>query len=91
MRLPALILALWCAVVPGWSQSMPEFGASVTFPKGEEPVTVAGLRGKVAVVLFFQSWCPICNGRGRLTGSRCWSNRKMATTNLSLRQESKVR
>jgi cytochrome oxidase Cu insertion factor (SCO1/SenC/PrrC family) len=40
----------------------PEFGPSVTFDAQDPPVQLADLRGKMVIVLFFQSWCPICNG-----------------------------
>ena len=40
----------------------PEFGPSVVFDQADLPVQLTDLRGKMVVVVFFQSWCPICNG-----------------------------
>ena len=40
----------------------PEFGPSVVFDRGDAPIQLADLRGKTVVIMFFQSWCPICNG-----------------------------
>lgn len=40
----------------------PNFGESITWEiKGEEP-SLSDLEGKSVLVLFFQSWCGICNG-----------------------------
>lgn len=39
----------------------PEFGPSVVFDRSDGAVQLSDLRGKMAVVVFFQSWCPICN------------------------------
>jgi hypothetical protein len=61
MRIPALLVTALFSCASAWAAAMPEFGASVSFAKGEEPATIAGLRGKVAIVIFFQTWCPICN------------------------------
>ena len=41
---------------------MPEFGSSIQFDKTGPSITMAQLKGKAVLVLFFQSWCPICNG-----------------------------
>jgi peroxiredoxin len=43
------------------AESAPGFGRSVTFAKNEEPASLENLRGKIVIVLFYQSWCPICN------------------------------
>jgi thiol-disulfide isomerase/thioredoxin len=40
----------------------PEFGPSVVFDRSDGAVQLSDLRGKMAVVVFFQSWCPVCNG-----------------------------
>lgn len=40
----------------------PEFGPSVVFDaKNDVPVQLSDLRGKMTVIVFFQSWCPKCN------------------------------
>jgi hypothetical protein len=41
---------------------MPEFGASVQFDKSGPDINMSKLRGKAVLVIFFQSWCGICNG-----------------------------
>ena len=40
----------------------PEFGPSVVFDRSDGSMRLSDLRGKMVVVVFFQSWCPICNG-----------------------------
>ena len=40
----------------------PEFGPSVIFDRGDAPIQLMDLRGKMVVLMFFQSWCPVCNG-----------------------------
>lgn len=55
-----LLLALFvCGLRAG--DPAPDFGPSVVPAKGDPVVTLATLRGKVAILVFFQSWCPICN------------------------------
>lgn len=44
------------------STAAPEFGPSVAFDRADGSMQLADLRGKMVVIVFFQSWCPICNG-----------------------------
>ena len=44
------------------AKPMVEFGNSVEFDKAEKSLTIAGLKDKAILVVFFQSWCGICNG-----------------------------
>jgi len=44
------------------AKPMAEFGNSVEFDKAEKSLTIAGLKDKAVLVVFFQSWCGICNG-----------------------------
>ena len=46
-----------------WSKgaAMPEFGKSIQFDKSGPDVTISQLQGKAVLVIFFQSWCGICN------------------------------
>ena len=65
MRHALAALLLWLACLPaeaGESRRLPEFGSSITFDKGDPACTVTGLRGRTMLILFGQSWCPICNG-----------------------------
>ncbi|MCM8536889.1 MAG: TlpA family protein disulfide reductase [Lentisphaeraceae bacterium] len=43
------------------AEQIPDFGSSVTFIKGDAKFSFDDTRGKSVFVLFFQSWCPICN------------------------------
>lgn len=44
------------------AKQAPPFGESITWSTGKEAPTLEGMRGKSVLVLFFQSWCGICNG-----------------------------
>lgn len=59
IRTAAMLLCLAAAVS---GATLPEFGPSIGYAKGDPALTVAGLRGKAVLVLFGQSWCGICNG-----------------------------
>ncbi|MFA7237737.1 MAG: redoxin family protein [Phycisphaeraceae bacterium] len=43
-------------------QPVPRFGPSVKFDPSGVPFELADVRGKAVLILFFQEWCPICNG-----------------------------
>lgn len=43
------------------SEPCPAFGSSIEYAKGDPRFSMAGVRGKAALVLFGQQWCPICN------------------------------
>ncbi len=47
-----------------WAQARPmaEFGKSVQFDKSWPNPSLLKLKGKAVLVVFFQSWCGICNG-----------------------------
>jgi len=67
-------LALVCIAVVGWVSALPAagaafsgFGRSVDFQKSAPEFCPEKLKGKGALVIFFQSWCPKCNSwSGRL-------------------------
>lgn len=46
----------------GTGAEMPEFGKSVQFDRSGPSLSMAQLKGKAVLVVFFQSWCGICNG-----------------------------
>jgi len=54
-----LLALLVCGLRAG--DPAPDFGPSVVPAKGDPAVNLATLRGKVAILVFFQSWCPVCN------------------------------
>ncbi len=59
--------ALWAAQEAGpkgapASIMAPEIPPSVQFAGGYPGLALQDLKGKIVLVIFFQSWCPICNG-----------------------------
>lgn len=47
----------------GWAAKLPPpFGDSLEWNTGRESPGLDALTGKSVLVVFFQSWCPICNG-----------------------------
>ena len=54
-----LALAMMCAGAS--AAPMLEFGSSVHFDARTLPFRLADVRGKAALVVFYQSWCPKCN------------------------------
>ena len=59
---PLLGLALALAVSPLQAAVPPPFSSSITWDRGQEGTRLEAMQGKSVLVLFFQSWCPICNG-----------------------------
>lgn len=50
------------AVLPLAAKQPPPFGDSISWTTGKEAPSLEGMRGKSVLILFFQSWCGICNG-----------------------------
>ena len=53
LLVPVLLLLAGMFLSAG---EMPEFGKSVQFDKDQFPVSIAALKGKVVLVLFYQEW-----------------------------------
>ncbi len=60
--LSRLALALALAIAPLEATVPPPFGSSISWERGQEGARLEAMQGKSVLVLFFQSWCPICNG-----------------------------
>jgi len=58
----ALLLSAGAGRADAAGAPMPDFGPSVAFDKPEKGLRLAKLRGKAVLIIFFQSWCGICNG-----------------------------
>lgn len=66
-RLPAKsfllsVAAALLTALPLAAAQAPPFGNSLTWETGREGPSLEALRGKSVLVVFFQSWCGICNG-----------------------------
>lgn len=57
------ILTVLLLLAPGFllAALAPEFGPGIAAAKGDPRPSMAQLRGKTVIMLFFQEWCPICN------------------------------
>ncbi len=44
-----------------FASQAPPFGSSITWNTSREDPSLEALRGKAVLVVFFQSWCPLCN------------------------------
>lgn len=49
-------------ISPVRAAAPPPFSSSITWDRGQEGARLEAMEGKSVIVLFFQSWCPICNG-----------------------------
>jgi len=59
---PLLALAAALSVSPARAAAVPPFAPSISWERGQEGARLEAMEGKSVLVLFFQSWCPICNG-----------------------------
>lgn len=57
----ASLLLLAMSVSAKEGDACPEFPGSVVFRKSDPQLTLSDCRDRAVVVVFFQSWCPICN------------------------------
>ena len=57
----SLIIAMTCSSI-SQARPVPDFGDSITWADSGENPSLANLEGKSVLILFFQSWCGICNG-----------------------------
>ncbi|GEM_PF-1903922 len=53
-----IVLAM---VTSAFAAQIPPFADSITWSTGKEAPSLNGMRGKSVVIVFFQSWCGICN------------------------------
>lgn len=60
LRILALVAVMLASVLYA-GDPVPDFGKSVAAQRGDPLPSLANLRGKVVVLVFFQSWCPVCN------------------------------
>lgn len=64
--LSRVLLAAWVATLGGITtlsaKQPPPFGDSIEWDTGRSEPSLEVLHGKSVVVVFFQSWCGICNG-----------------------------
>lgn len=80
------ISTFWCAVIlffaaninQPYARMAPEFGPSLTWDTDGEKPSLTAMRGKSVIIIFFQSWCGICNG---------WSGRVFDQINKNLKEE----
>ena len=58
-----LVSGAWCQEKSEAGMTASEIGPSVQFGQNvQQRFTLSDFRGKLVVVVYFQSWCPICNG-----------------------------
>ena len=57
-----IAVSMVLSVLPLSAKQPPPFGESITWSTGKEAPSLEGMRGKSVLVVFFQSWCGICNG-----------------------------
>ncbi len=57
-------LFLLATAAPLRADPMPDFGDSVDFDESTPDLSLSRLKGKGVVIIFFQSWCPVCNEWG---------------------------
>jgi hypothetical protein len=51
----------WMLIAAVEASPAPPFGSSITWNTGKETPSLEAMRGKAILVVFFQSWCPLCN------------------------------
>ena len=56
------VILLLCTLQIASAATLSDFGKSVEFAKEDQGFTASDLNGKAVFVLYFQSWCGICNG-----------------------------
>lgn len=56
-----VLMSMLLSMAPLSAKTPPPFGDSIEWSTGKEAPTLEGMRGKSVLVLFFQSWCGICN------------------------------
>ena len=57
-----ILFALAAGLSPlAQARTAPDFGESITWAESDESPSLANLEGKAVLVVFFQSWCGICN------------------------------